>query len=490
MIFSNNRRHRLLYIALAGMDVAWSLPWVDFFVGRWFGNAPNATGFAAALESPLVLFLFFWLALIGYMAAADWLNKRHILSLMRELWIVLLVLVTTFLAQVLLVYGPRTLQGSAWLGNLVSAILDFNRGLQPALVVFAYNLFLWWRVSIATGQGSSFYTIGLNFRLGMLIAIIGCALLALLDGATGDAIFYLLTFFAFGLTASALSRLDDKAWIADGRTGALLPWGRFAQLIASVLVTLLGATLVGLLLSPQAWGVYLRALSPVFSIFAPAGRALLAFLGWLLIPVGMGMEWLVNYLRGLISTQPGEPENIPDPMANAPDLLFSSLMNESPVLRYTLIAVGVLLALGLIWLFFVRTVAALRPDEQEETLPDEEIVEQSEKNRRGLRNLFGLARRFGLGRQLLAAISVQNLYANLTRLARRRGYPRPPATPPDRYLPTLNRAFPGQEPALARLTDAYMRVHYGEAPATSHELAQLRADYEAIRLSVSSLPTP
>jgi hypothetical protein len=89
----------------------------------------------------------------------------------------------------------------------------------------------------------------------------------------------------------------------------------------------------------------------------------------------------------------------------------------------------------------------------------------------------GQAGRFGVGRHLLAAISVENLYANLCRLARRRGYGRRPAQPPDDYLPVLVEAFGGHEEALARLTTAYMRVHYGDRPIAPAELAALRADY-------------
>jgi hypothetical protein len=106
--------------------------------------------------------------------------------------------------------------------------------------------------------------------------------------------------------------------------------------------------------------------------------------------------------------------------------------------------------------------------------------------RRGLialRDAAGLTRRFGFGRQLLAAISVQNIYANLSRIARRHGHPRMPAQPPDDYLPVLRRVFPGHEAELQRITAAYMQVHYGDRPVATDELASLRTDYRAVRAS-------
>ena len=86
-----------------------------------------------------------------------------------------------------------------------------------------------------------------------------------------------------------------------------------------------------------------------------------------------------------------------------------------------------------------------------------------------------------MSRQLLAAISVENIYANLCRLARQQGYPRRPSQPPDDYLPVLAQAFDDQKPPLARITASYMRVHYGDYTLTQDELTQIRADYLQIR---------
>ena len=76
---------------------------------------------------------------------------------------------------------------------------------------------------------------------------------------------------------------------------------------------------------------------------------------------------------------------------------------------------------------------------------------------------------------------MQNIYANLCRLARRRGRPRLPSQPPDDYLPVLGQAFPGQDERLRRITTAYMRVHYGDQPVGGEELASLREDYRVLR---------
>jgi hypothetical protein len=132
-----------------------------------------------------------------------------------------------------------------------------------------------------------------------------------------------------------------------------------------------------------------------------------------------------------------------------------------------------------------------REEEAEEELEEEVTLGGGTLGRgwRWLRDKVGLVRRFGVGRELLAAISVQNMYANLCRLAGRRGYPRHPAQPPDRYLPVLVEAFGGHDKALSRLTAAYMRVHYGDRAVSFGELARLRGDYDEVRSSEQEAKT-
>ncbi len=56
-----------------------------------------------------------------------------------------------------------------------------------------------------------------------------------------------------------------------------------------------------------------------------------------------------------------------------------------------------------------------------------------------------------------------------------------PSPPPDDYLPRLLLAFPGHDADLAQITEAYMRVHYGEQTVSGEELESLRAVYESVR---------
>jgi hypothetical protein len=152
-------------------------------------------------------------------------------------------------------------------------------------------------------------------------------------------------------------------------------------------------------------------------------------------------------------------------------------------LRYGGVLLALLIAVAIILLALARIRARQRAEEAEEELEEEVTLGGGTLGRgwRWLRDRVGLVRRFGVGRQLLAAISVQNMYANLCRLAGQMGYPRHPAQPPDRYLPVLVEAFGGHQGELSRITMAYMRVHYGDRSVGIGELARLRRDYDQVR---------
>jgi hypothetical protein len=177
----------------------------------------------------------------------------------------------------------------------------------------------------------------------------------------------------------------------------------------------------------------------------------------------------------LAPDQPGLLERLPASLTSA--------------LGSILLVLGILVAAGLVigfFLLYLERVQRTRTRVEEEEEGAERMTAGGGLFDRGaqtLRDLAGLVRRFGVSRQLLAAVSVQNIYANLCRLARQRGYPRRPAQPPDAYLPVLSQAFAGHDEALGRITSAYMRVHYGDRPVGMDELSALRADYRAVRES-------
>lgn len=477
-----NRRHRLLFMALAGMEVSWFLP-LALTLFAWLH--PERTPLPALLTgfgdySPLALFGVYWGVLLFYFLCADLLNRWQIDSPLHEAAMLGAVAITALLLVRLLVYPTLAPWDLWWLLAVVRAVYDFVPEGAAIIFLLVVNLFLWIRVAAATDRELTFFSVGVSFRLGMLLALFGNTLLILVGRRSVEtALTYFWLFFAFGLLAVAVARIDEKSIGAAQSTGAALPWRRFVQLVVMIGATLAVVFEGALIFTPANIRTVLGWFSPLWNFLGTVAMWIFYTLFWLLVPV---LEWLIEYVRALLGNlEPAQPLEANGPMAAAtPDpMSLREMAQVFAVVRYCLVT-GVIFAIVLLLLIlFVRSRRRGLGDEAEEAV--QEGVALGSNPFKRLQNLGRLLRRYGLGPGLLAAISVQNIYANVSRLAGRRGYPRTTAQSPDEYLPHLQAAFPGEIEKLMRLTAAYMRVHYGDQPVDPTELSQLREDYKTLQ---------
>ena len=469
------------------MEMAWLTPLLLlFFQAQRIWRAD----LALPTPSPLALFAVLWASLLLLMLMLDILQRRDLESPQFELSVLGLLLLTTLLTIRFGLYSRALLTDAAWLRNTGDAIFNFQRGLRPELFFFLVMLFLWQRAASASNRDLGFFSIGVAFRLGILLLIVGGGLLAGVAPQALAAVQFVWFYFFLGLTAVALTRIDQQAVRGYDSAGVMMPAGRLAQLLAMIGVTLGATALLAAVVTPQGILALIRWLGPLWVILGRVLRFVLDALFAVLAPI---LEWLFQSLVGLFrnSSLLTSLDNIIQKMQAASlDTQATTQPTADPIppwiwvaARYTL----VLVVLGLMIVFVLLMLGRVRRSrvsDQAEDVAHEDLTFGGNSLRRGwrrLRNLARLVRRYGLGSQLLAAISVQNLYANLTRLARQRGFARPPAVAPDEYLPILHQAFPGQDVALQRLTLAYMRVHYGDHPISESELTRLRADFRAIQ---------
>ncbi len=470
------RRLRLMYLCLAGMEMAWITPFAALLLYR------HGLGW-----SPVLIFLRLLSALLLWILALDVLNRLEVASPRYELSVAgLLVLGTLGLVRIWLYWGAPVADLS-WLRATFDALFNFHQGLRPELMIVLIGLLLWQRATSATSRSLDFFNVGVSFRLGILLLILGGGLLNHVTGQDATALLWL--YLGLGLVAVALARIRDKA-SSGGSAGKLMPAGRIGQLMAASAMTVGAVAGLSLLYTPSSIRTVLSWLGPLWTalgvLLEPLGMVLL----WVIEITIKGLYWLLSHLVAGANLE--LLEQLRERFAELLTVMQRSEatpVNVPPWLLAALRYAGVLLALlilvGIILLSLRKIRDRQRGEEFEEEL-DEQVTLGGNTLGRGwkwLRDRVGLVRRFGVGRELLAAISVQNMYANLCRLAGQRGFPRHPAQPPDRYLPVLVEAFGGYREALSRLTVAYMRVHYGDRSVTIGELARLRRDYDQVRTS-------
>jgi hypothetical protein len=415
------------------------------------------------------------------MLALELLNRLAVDSPVYELSVLALILLTSLLIVRFCLYEGTPIGDFLWLGNTVYAMFYFGEGMRLELALILANLFLWQRAISATRRPLSFFSVGFNFRLGVLLLVLSASLFNYFIGQSVISLIWV--YFGLGLTAVALTRVRDKTTAAQS-VGRALPPRRLAQVFLSVGLTVGIAAWFSLLYTPDKIKAFLRWLNPLWTAL---GYVLWWAMALVFIPLEPLLLWLMKIFRNInwgevLEMIGGEEEMRFEPGQAQPS---PEMLMVLTVVRYIAIGLVIVLILGVLLLYLKKIDRSqLREDAEEEG--DETITLGGGMLNRGaqwLRDVFNLVKRYGLSRQLLAAVSVQNIYANLCRIAAQRGYPRHRAWPPDDYLPTLKRAFGLKaEEALSRITLAYMRVHYGDKPIGVAELAQLRKDYHLVRL--------
>ena len=123
-------------------------------------------------------------------------------------------------------------------------------------------------------------------------------------------------------------------------------------------------------------------------------------------------------------------------------------------------------------------------DERESLWSSGDLIQDLKDGlQRALDGLRNLGRRDGRGQR--SAESIRKMYASVIDMAEEAGYPRDQAETPYEHTRILYQAFPGGDDAVDAITEAYVRVHYGEVPDTREEMDQLRRYYRELQAAVT-----
>ncbi len=284
-------------------------------------------------------------------------------------------------------------------------------------------------------------------------------------------------FFGAALTGIGLARADR---LSAARGGGRSPFtGRWlaALLLVTVATTGLGVVIGVGLQTPAASGLA----DATAEGLRRAAEAVLVALTPLAVAAGALIEIVFRLLRewlGVDLAMPDlsvlrrpEPPPMPEP-GPAP----AWLVTYGPTLRVAG-TLAVLLAIALAALRTTRRGPArgLQPfQDQVEPIP---AGASAESRKGGLAEILGGR---SLRRRFLAAQTVRRLYQRLLRLGEARGAHRHTSKTPYEFIEDLLRVFPDHGSEVRALTEAYVRVRYGELPEDEQEVRLLRACLAAL----------
>lgn len=362
----------------------------------------------------------------------------------------------------------------AWLGETVPALGRFFIAFSSTDLMALCGLYAWWRGLSLSQASFDFESVGFRFRGGVLLL----ALLALANTWTAriDMSGLLAGYFFCALLAVALARQEDM-----GRTDSQIslplrgPW--LGILAGSALAVLALGALLSLVLSPQGLGAIARLLSPL----APV---IFVILYALLLVAALIVEALFG-LISLIITRLGGSAGALDSFRLAPPPPFEVVQqsNDLTALAPYLDPLRTICAAGLFVGMLILLAISLnrmrgRPNNAGREVRESVPVSMSLNPLRRLRDWLRPPH-FDLADDVE---SIRRIYASLVRLAARRGFPRREAETPYEFVPDLRAALAGVEAEERLITEAYVRVHYGEHRPSADEVRQVRAAWERIKL--------
>jgi len=450
----------LAALLLLAAETAWAAPWFHLVAGQ-------------GVDAPvLAAYLFFTAsAALAYVltAALDaWQIKEGVL---RGALTALLILA--------LAAGTNWLLAGAggWFSN-------------PAVLwLAAVLLWLLWRaVTLARSSAGPLVAWG-RVRQGLLALVAYIFVFWQVQGESPGYVPLILYLF-FGLLGMVFARIAGSSMLHGVRSS---PFSRAWLLttLGSVLVSVLLAVFAGSLVT----GMLAALLGQTSNVIVAALRALLFIVGipflllaYLISPLISGLDFRFEGLQPEGEIRPEVEQPALEELLEGADLAPPALLNI-PSWVFAAVFWGIVLVVVL--LLARRTQRRLRRRreiavETEWLAPEGGLFARLRD--RAAEAAALLAGRFGAGR-LLAAARIRRIFARLMQLAAELGAPRPQAQTPLEYLPALEALFPDHAAELRLITDAYLRVRYGEVPETEAEVTAIDGAWERVAAAGRQLKT-
>ena len=443
------------------MEVSWITPWYRSVLEVSFVAPPQKA------------FIVLGLIMASAYLLTRTMDALRVRSTIRQVLLALLFILSVVGATSLLL----DLQRSSLLTGLIA--------LDPGTVLVTLAaMWLWWRgISLARSLISPSTAWG-RFSFGTLMLAIYLLLILRVTGVPISLAYFLL-FLTSGMLALVTSRI---AFINLYHGNVKTPFTR--AWLATISVTVAGIVIISGLIASLLTGQYSYVMEEMTILLRWAVVVVLFIfsLPWLLL------TYLLLPLIDMLRQALPPPAPTPTPTAIAELLVtpqaqtLASRPAETftiPPQVITLIFWG--LVLTLVIGFFVRarklSLRTRRPAlEQPESLLDrEELLDELGKNaRKQLDQLAGFTRRLRPKARLRAAAFVRQVYAELMELVAELQNPRPEGMTPLEFLPALNEIFTARRDDLELITQAYIRVRYGELPETQGEVDAIRDAWQRV----------
>lgn len=468
-------------LMLMFMEISWVTPWFRSLTAATYA-VPPVVGFS-------VLFGFM---LWSHLTVRVMEGLRIRASIRRAVTIGLLV-ISVLIGLRLLLYPHERIGFVELLNRPLKSMMDWRAIIPDEFVIILAVLFGWWRgISLAQEHIEPSSVMG-YFRLGIFMFLGFVVFNTLVTGETPGEFVYLFLFC--GLIAMTTARISVLRALRGGKQSSFDKRWFFGITAAAVGVVVLAAGLAEILSNHIGWfGVVVMG---IFGILAVAIWALVSPVLAALIYLARNMESDSSSIRQLIETLGNLQEMIQGFLQRISNLvgqpeIMSVIARVLPYLR-TIILWGVILIVALGVLTWV--VLRLWKDRQRNQVAGEEqsILERGELWRllqaflrqrwnhllEGVSNAVDLRKR----QRARAAARIRQIYADLLDLADELGGARREAQTPLEFVPSLENSIPGVDAELEIITNAYLKIRYGQLPEHLQEVEEVEIAWDKVSRS-------
>lgn len=395
-------------------------------------------------------------------------------------------------------YGPLNF---GWLSEFNNHLIESRHPFtdRDFGVLFIAGL-LWWRGTSLIGRKTDIIDMGIRFRV-LTMAVAPVVIIITNSQIPYDVTPFILLYLLTSLLAIAITRAEQ---VEIGATDAAFPItpGWLSRIILASGVVVISAGLITAMLTGDALGTTLGVFAPIWLAIQAMYRVALTVVIYLLQPLLFVVNWvmtvILTFLTGLFAVPPptdavatpdAVPEGAPPPFDVTPvdttlaDSVFGWLLANNEIIMALIAAliVGTVIFVT----YKAQVQGAVSRAVGNVTRPGQPPRDPSQPNqpRQGLRDILAEWRR-----QRTAA-TIRRLYAQMSFTAAKHQYERNTAQTPYEYATLLNQAWPEHTTQIQKITQAYIKVRYGEIPETRQEFDDIKQAWETLK-KITPVPRP
>jgi hypothetical protein len=416
------------------------------------------------------------LALTGSYASGRAMSALHWrLGLRRVAFLAWLVL-TTFFSLKLLLFPQAGRVLSGLITQPINAILSGQWGAREFWHVLVICLLGLRGVSLATTTVEQ-HNVLASLQLGMLMFLLyGLGMSA--ANPVGTAVIFFI-FLAFGMLSLSAVGI---AGISDLRGGRLprLNWTWTTGILASAFLVAGIGVLSGWWLSGKQVATFLGQI--VMGTF----NVLLVLIALVISPLVFLLYWIItsvtHWMSGLI-----DPKGL-NAFLQSLKVMNGTGQDQATIILNSTAARNIIMGSAVAAVIIITLIIIRRQPRKRRLVAEEDSLSIGANRRAYTPGKIGKDRSGWLNpRRLLAAAQVRRIYALLMDLCEKLGHARPAALTPLEFLPTLRQIFPEGVTQVSLITNAYVRVRYGELPETDTEVKELRQAWNWLKNHKGSL---